>query len=61
MGILLEEPSIPLQRCPDLEIRIDTPKGQILVTIPNVDEAIKLTMSQDEGCSQQEIYPPRQS
>jgi hypothetical protein len=27
MGIFLEDPSIPLQRCPDLEIRSDTPKG----------------------------------
>ncbi|KAH7085123.1 hypothetical protein BKA63DRAFT_11417 [Paraphoma chrysanthemicola] len=36
MGILLEEPSIPLQRCPDLEIRIDTPKGRGVFATRNI-------------------------
>jgi hypothetical protein len=27
MGIHVKEPSISLQRCPDMEIRVDTPKG----------------------------------
>jgi|TARA_R110002003_G_scaffold448_9_gene19887 hypothetical protein len=60
MGILLEEPSILLHRCPDLEIRVDTPKGQTLVTIPDVDQAIKLTLTQAVAFLQREIYRQRQ-
>ncbi|KAF2035486.1 SET domain-containing protein [Setomelanomma holmii] len=36
MGILLETPSVPLQRCPDLEIRIDTPKGRGVFAAKNI-------------------------
>jgi hypothetical protein len=27
MGVYVEQPGISLQRCPNMEIRIDTPKG----------------------------------